>query len=120
MNEKPEIQHVNTFMDVIGSIDSLESDPDRHLSIQIDSSLRDAIKAAQTSGQPASITVKIKVKPDTDRRVTFSAGLSASLPRPPVSSVKLYADEFGCVHKSDPAQLKLPHTTPAIAKPKEN
>lgn len=100
-----------TFDEVVEAIDSLESEPDRHLSIQIDKSLRDAIKAAQTSGQSADVTIKIKVKPEAGRRVGFSANVSAKLPRPPVSGVTLFADIDGKVHKADPAQLKLPMAT---------
>ncbi len=101
----------DTFDAVIEAIDRMESEPDRHLSIQIDRSLRDAIRAAQTSGQKASITIALFVtsRPDDPRRVNFVAKVAAKLPRPPVSSVSLYADEEGGVHNHDPAQLKLPY-----------
>jgi hypothetical protein len=102
----------NTLAAIIAAIESTETEPSRHLSIQIDDSLRDAIRAAQSSGQPADVTLKIKVKPGPDRRVSFTAGLSAKIPRPPVSAVTLYADEEGNVHRSDPAQLRMPFTGP--------
>lgn len=44
-----EEEQPDTFDAVIEAIDSMESEPDRHLSIQIDRSLRDAIRAAQAS-----------------------------------------------------------------------
>ena len=96
-----------TFDQVIEAIDALEHEPDRHLSIQIDNSLRDAIRAAQTSGKKASVAIAIKVVPGPDRRVTFAADVKASLPRPPLSGVTLYADADGNVHRSDPAQQRL-------------
>lgn len=104
---KEETEDQNTFNDVVMAIDSLESEPDRHLSIQIDKSLRDAICATQSSGQPASVTVVIKVKAGAERRILFAAQVNAKLPRPPMSAVTLYADADGNVHKSDPAQTRL-------------
>jgi hypothetical protein len=98
-----------TLAEIIQAIDSLETEPSRHISIQIDTSLRDAIVAAQNSGSVAEVTVKIKVKPGPERRVGFQANVSAKLPRPPVSAVMLYADGDGNVHKQDPAQLRLPY-----------
>lgn len=97
----------NTFDDVVGAIDALEPEPERHLSIQIDNSLRDAIRAAQGSGQPAGVTIAVKVRPGPDRRITFSATVNAKLPRPPVNAATLFADADGNVHKSDPAQQRL-------------
>lgn len=112
----------DTFDSVVEAIDALESEPDRHLSIQIDKSLRDAIRAAQGSGQAAEVNIKMKVKPGPDRRVSFVANVNAKLPRPPVSAVTLYADGDGNIHKSDPLQLKMPFTHAALARttPEEN
>lgn len=104
---EPEVEEQNTFDDVIAAIDATESEAERHLSIQIDDSLRDAIRAAQTSGRPAGVTIAIKVQPGPDRRVSFAANVAAKLPRPPVTAVTLYADADGNVHKSDPAQQRL-------------
>lgn len=97
----------DTFNEIIEAIDALEVDPDRHLSIQIDQSIREAIQAAQTSGQPSEVMVKVKMKSGPDRRMDFSANVSAKLPRPKVSAVTLYADASGGIHKSDPAQLRM-------------
>lgn len=110
-SKKTEVIEQETFNDVIGAIDALEVEEERLLSIQMDKSLQEAIRAAQNSGQPAAVTVSVKVKPGPERRVTFSATVSAKLPRPPVSAATLYADLDGKVHKSDPAQLKMPFTT---------
>lgn len=108
----------NTFNDIVEAIDSLEHEPERHLSIQIDNSLRDAIRAAQTSNSKASVTILVKVTPGADRRVSFSANVKAQLPRPPLSGVTLFADPEGNVHRSDPAQMKLfAQQTIANAKP---
>lgn len=97
----------NTFDQVVEAIDQLESEPDRHLSIQIDNSLRDAIRAAQTSLQKASVTIQVRVMPGADRRVTFAATVKAAIPKPPVQAATLYADADGNVHRSDPKQQRL-------------
>lgn len=109
---KEKAEEQDTFNDVIAAIDANESEPERHLSIQIDNSLRDAIRAAQSSGQPASVTIVVKVKREVDRRVGFSATVAAKLPRPPLSGVTLYADADGNIHKSDPAQMRMPFAPP--------
>lgn len=97
----------DTFDEVVAAIDSAEVDPDRHVSIQIDKSLRDAIRAAQSSGQASGVTIAVKVKPGPDRRVSFAMNVSAKLPRPPVAAVTLYADASGGLHTSDPTQLRM-------------
>ena len=102
-----EAEEQDTFVSVVEAIDQQEVDPDRHLSIQLDQSMRDAIRAAQTSGQKASVTVVVKVHPSQERRMIFSATVKASLPRPPVQMVTLFADANGAVHRSDPAQQRL-------------
>ena len=97
----------DTFAAVVAAIDSIETDPGRHLSIQIDQSIRDAIQAAQASGQGASVSIAIKVKPGLGRRMSFVANVNAKLPRPPVATCTLFADAEGNVHQSDPAQQRL-------------
>lgn len=107
MAKEKEAAPQDTFTNIVDAIDSLETEAERHLSIQIDNSLRDAIRAAQNSGQGASVTIVVKVKPGLERRVSFAANVNAKLPRPPLAGVTLYADNDGNVHKSDPAQLRL-------------
>ena len=102
----------DTFNEIIEAIDALESEPSRHISIQIDQSLREAILAAQNSGKAAAVTIKIAVKPGPERRVNFAADVNAKLPRPPVSGVTLYADAKGGLHKSDPAQMRMSFPAP--------
>lgn len=108
--EKRESQ--DTFESIIQAIDANEVEPDRHLSIQIDAACRDAIRAAQTSGQPASVTIAVKVRPGPERRITLAANVKANLPRPSLSAVTLYADEAGGVHRSDPDQLRMEFPKP--------
>lgn len=107
MGTRAEKQEQDTFDEVVAAIDSAEVDPDRHVSIQIDKSLREAVRAAQTSGQSAAIAIAVKVKPGPDRRVSFAMNVTAKLPRPPVAAVTLYADAAGGLHGSDPAQLRM-------------
>jgi hypothetical protein len=105
--ETEEQAEQDTFAKVVEAIDSLESEPSRHLSIQIDECVRDAVRAAQTSNQKASVTVVLKISPGPERRVSFAANVKAQIPRPPVSAATLYADAEGNVHASDPKQHHL-------------
>lgn len=109
---KEEVEEKDTFDAIVEAIDALESEPDRHLSLQIDNSIQDAVKAAAASGQPSSVTIVVKMKSGPDRRMIFSASVAAKLPRPPVSAVVLYADDEGRIHKSDPDQLRMPFAQP--------
>lgn len=115
-----EAKEQDTFSDVVQAIDALEVEPDRHLSIQIDNSLRDAICAAQSSNQKASVTIVIKVTPGVERRVSFAANVNAKLPRPPLSGVTLYADADGNVHRQDPAQTRLDFINPGTTRKQES
>lgn len=120
MGTKAERTEQDTFDEVMTAIDAAEVDPDRHVSIQIDRSLREAIRAAQTSGQASGVTIGVKVKPGPDRRVSFAMNVSAKLPRPPVAAVTLYADAGGGLHASDPAQLKMDLQRATHTNPEEN
>lgn len=100
-------EETSAFQEIVAAIEAIETEAERHLSIQIDGSLRDAIRAAQTSGQKASVTITVKVIPGPDRRVTFSANLASKLPKPPLATATLFADQSGKLHRSDPAQLRM-------------
>jgi hypothetical protein len=97
----------DTFDAIIKAIDGDEFDAERHISIQIDETLRDAIIAARNSNKPASVTIAIAIKPGPDRRMEFGAKVTAKTPRPPTPAVTLFADAAGCLHKSDPRQTRL-------------
>lgn len=117
---KKKDEEQDTLATIIEAIDSQESDPDRHVSIQLDRSIREAVKAAQTSGKPASVSFKLNVKTGPEKRVSFSADVTAKLPRPPVSGVTLYADAEGNVLKSDPRQTKFPFNQQQTTTSKDN
>lgn len=99
--EKGELQRI------IEAVDATESQEDRLLSVQLDTSLREAVRAAQNSNQKATVTLTVKVSPGAERRVSFVATVAAKLPRPPVSGITLFADAKGGLHASDPAQKDL-------------
>jgi hypothetical protein len=109
----------NEFDRVIREIDRRESDPDRHLSLQLDAAVRDCIRSARASGEKATLKLTITITPDSGNRMTFAAKHAETLPRPANSAVTLYADAEGGIHNSDPAQMKLPLTKPTAIK-KEN
>ena len=96
------------FSRVVEMIDDLEPDADRHISVQMDNSVRDAIMAAKRSGKTATVMVKIAIDTAPDRRVLFRGEVKATLPRPPTSQVTAYADEDGGIFDRDPLQVELP------------
>ncbi len=98
----------NEFDRVIGEIDRLEVEPDRHLSMQLDKEVRAITRAAKAAGKPAMLKLTIKATPGPDRRVVFSASFASTLPKPSANAVTLYADEDGAIHQSDPLQIRLP------------
>lgn len=110
------------FSQIIEAIDDAEVEPDRHVSIQLETSLKDAIHAARMSGKKAIVTVKVHVKPEHERRVQFSATVDAKLPRPSVSAATLFADDRCQLHRSDPAQLRMtfPKPIPLTPQSKES
>ncbi len=107
---KKQEEEQDTFSDIISAIDAMEMEPDRHLSIQIDQSLREAVRAVQNGGKAATVSLTFKVAraPESTKRIQISATLKKTMPPPPVSAVSLYADEDGSVHRSNPAQEQLP------------
>lgn len=103
----------DTFLIILKALDAAETDPDRHISIQIDDALRDAIKAAQTSGEVANVSIKIKVKPGPDRRVHFIPSVKGQLPRPPVPAAYLVRGPRGWAAQQRPQADHLrPHPQP--------
>lgn len=103
----PEAEEQDTFDHILTAIDSSEPDPERHISLQIDGALRDAICAAQASNSKAGVTIKVTIIPKQERRLVFACTVDAKLPRPPVNAATLYADGSGALFKSDPAQLRM-------------
>ncbi len=106
MSEKEE--EIGTLQQVLRAVDETESDPARHVSIQIDDGIRDAIRACKDSGKKAKFTIEVVASPQPERRVQLGVLVKATLPKPPTSAVVLYADDMGSLHRSDPAQLPLP------------
>lgn len=102
-----EKQQQDTFDAVVKAIDRMEVEPERHLSIQIDTACREAIRAAQLTGKSAAVTIKLSIKRDAERRVTFAADVATKLPRPSVSAVTLFTDDEGGVHSADPRQARI-------------
>ena len=101
----------NEFDRVIREIDRLETDPDRHLSIQLDAEIRACIRAARASASKATLVLTLTVTPSPERRVIFRAKHKSTLPKPAAAAVTLYADDAGGIHNHDPAQLPIPHTS---------
>lgn len=100
----------NTFAEVIKAIDEAETDPARHLSIQIDDKLRGAMLAAKATGKSASITIKVVAKPGPERRITLTGDVTAKLPNVVGNEIVLYVDDLGRLHNRP--QMALPDITP--------
>lgn len=95
------------FEQILDAIDGAEPDGDRHVMVQVNRSLGEAIRAANASGKKATVTLKLEIKPSIDRRVVCAAAVDAKLPRPPVGSVNLFHDAMGNLYPSDPQQMKM-------------
>lgn len=102
--------------------DALETDQDRHVMNVVNKSLTEAVRAAQRSGKAAKVKLEFTIKANGEGRVTASAVVNATLPRPPASAAQLFADGMGNLHGSDPRQAKLldVSATRRPTKPEEN
>jgi hypothetical protein len=89
------------FDNVIRQIDRIEVEPERHLSIQIDNDVRAMIRSATQTGQAASVTIKLVAKRKGEL-IEITGTCTPKLPKPPVGSVRMYADEFGDLFNHNP------------------
>jgi len=105
-------QEGNRLAAVLAAVDRAETDPERHIQIQVEESLAKAIQAVKTTGDEAKVTLIIKVFPDQGSRVTFSARCEEKLPRAPTSTVTLFTDKAGNLLDSDPQQTAMDLTNP--------
>ena len=110
--QEAETEAKTTFDQIIQAIDENEVEPDRNIAQQLETSLKDAIHAARLTNKKATVTVKLAVKPEHERRVQFSASVEAKLPRPSVSAATLFADDKCDLFRSDPAQLRIGFPAP--------
>lgn len=112
-NQTNQTEEQGTFTEVVRAIDAQEMEPERHIAVQMDEAVREAILAARGSGKNASVTVKLNVVPGIDRRVSFSAVVSSKLPKPSANLVTLFSDAEGNLHRQDPNQTRLDFTDAA-------
>jgi hypothetical protein len=96
------------FERVVYEIDRTETEPNRHLSIQIDNYVQQMVRAAQDSGQAASVTIKLVAKRKGEM-IELTGNATAKLPKPAAGTVRLYADEFGNLFDHNPQ-----HATSAL------
>lgn len=77
---------------VLYEVDRLaDGDEKRHLSIQIDADIRNAIAAAENTGKAASVTIKLTFSPKGEMLEVTGSSV-AKLPKAPAPTVMLYAD----------------------------
>lgn len=108
------------FEIICQTADALESDPERHVSNVLNSSINAAVRAAMATGKAAKVTLKLVIKPQAGNRINAAATVDAVLPRQPVSAAQLFADGMGNLHGSDPRQGKLLEVKPNRITTKEN
>lgn len=97
----PDTGEIGAFERVLSEIDRVEVEPARHLAIQIDNDIKAIIRAAITSGQTSSLTIKIVAKPKGEM-IEITGTSSPKLPKPNPGSVRLYADEDGELYQHNP------------------
>ena len=102
-----ETGEIGAFERVVTEIDRVEVEPARHLSLQIDTDVRNMIRSAYQSGQSASVTIKIVAKRKGEM-VELSGASTAKLPKPAAGSVRLYADEDGELFDHNPLHVAGP------------
>jgi hypothetical protein len=100
------------FEIICETADALESDRNRKVLAQLNSSITDAVRSAQRSNQKSTVTLKLSIKAHPDGRITAAATVDAKLPRPPVNAAQLFADGMGNLLTSDPRQGKLLEVKP--------
>lgn len=116
MNKTAAAPEGNDWNRAIARIDSMEDDPERHIALQIDRAVREAVQAAKRTGKKSSVSVKISFTPGPDRRIELSSEVKKTLPAPPTSKVSAYANpDDGSLHDFDPfkAEGGLPGITAA-------
>lgn len=93
---------------VLYEVDRLaDGDEKRHLSIQIDADIRNAVAAAENTGKVASVTIKLNFNPKGEM-IEVSGSSAAKLPKAPAPTVMLYADESGDLFNHNPKRARGP------------
>ncbi len=107
MNEQQQKdpEDMDPFERAVYEIDRIEVVPERHLSVQMDLDVRNAIRAAQQSGGTASVTVKIVVKRKGEM-VEITGTSTAKLPKPAAGTVRMFADDLGDLFNHNPNHVK--------------
>lgn len=80
--------------------------------------LREAVEAVQRTGKPASVTVKLDIKPvdKIPNAFKISDAVTAKIPEDPRTSM-WFGDDNGGLHRNNPNQDELPYdTTPSDGK----
>lgn len=109
--QKKRQQEQDTYDLIVQACEQQEVDPDRHISLQIDDSLRQGIVAAMYTGKKATVTITVDIVPGAgaNRRVGFAMKHKATIPKAPVPMVEMFADkDTGKLFRADPAQNGLP------------
>lgn len=71
------------------------------------SKLTDVVKAVAQLNKPGSITIQLKLKPNTEGQVRLSGTVKVSSPHPDVGEAIFYVTEDGELERSDPKQTDI-------------
>lgn len=79
----------------------------RDFETRADEALADVVKAATKYGKEATLTIKLKVKPNNENQLTHSVDIATKLPRQSVPPAIFFSDDGGGLHRADPRQHDL-------------
>lgn len=69
--------------------------------------LAEAVEVARERGAMATLTVKLKFKPQNDDQMMIEADVSSTLPKEKLPSGMMYVDDENLLHTSDPRQKEF-------------
>lgn len=74
---------------------------------QLSEALDEVTRAVVEHQQVGELTIKLKIKPNSENQVTFIPSLSVKTPRAQIGAAIFYADEDGALLRSDPRQIDI-------------
>ena len=77
---------------------------------ELDDQLSKAVQAVRTTGKPAELTIKLKIRPNDPEgdRVLISDSISLKTATPPRKDALFFTTADGALSRNDPNQTELP------------
>lgn len=111
------IETEGAFNRIVAEIDRPETDPARHLSIELDEAIREITRAAAAAGKSATLTLTLTVKPGPENRREWTHDVKKKIPRLPRAAIVLYADQEGEPYDHNPFHAAGPLPGVSTASP---